>query len=201
MRLCLYAVGVAALSGSLLATRANAQDSSTYFHFDVGPNILQDIHQEFADGFERDLEHNTGVRANIAQGFNLCPWSAIDLETGFSYNELKGSNDWMGQVPLLASLILKYDASCGWTPFVGIGGGGSITMVNSAFLDNDNDLDLVFAWQGQAGLRYRVGPDFGVGVVYKYFGTSSPEFELFGSDFEFENIHNHYVGLQLHYDF
>ena len=40
-----------------------------------------------------------------------------------------------------------------------------------------------------------------MGVVYKYFGTGSPEFELFGEEFKLRDIHNHYVGLQMHYDF
>ena len=201
MKRCATIVCAAAVAVGFSLSRAEAQEGSSYFHFDVGPNLLQEIHQEFSTGFERDLDFNLGVRANLSQGFNLCAWSALELESGFSYNELKGSDDWLGQVPLLASLVLKYDASCGWTPFIGFGGGGSISIANTALAHNDTDLSLVFAWQGQAGLRYRLGHDFGLGLVYKYFGTTAPEFELFGDEFELKNIHNHYVGLQLHYDF
>ena len=171
------------IAGLWLTSPAIGADSGTYFHFDAGPNVLQKIHQVFDAGLERDLDFNTGVRISIAQGYNLTPWAAVELETGFSYNEMKHSDDWLGQVPILASAVFKYDSSCGWTPFVGVGGGGAVTLAKTALFHNDSDYYLVAAWQGQAGLRYRVNQDLEIGLVYKYFGTTAPELEVFGETF------------------
>jgi opacity protein-like surface antigen len=189
------------IAGLWLTNPAIAADSGTYFHFDVGPNVLQKVHQEFSDGFERDLDFNTGVRIGISQGYNLNSWAALEFETGFTFNELKHSDDWLGNVPILANAIFRYDCPSGWTPFVGVGGGGSVAIAKTALFHNDSDYYLVAAWQGQAGLRYRMRESLELGLVYKYFGTTAPKFELFGDSFKLEKIHNHYVGLQLQYNF
>ena len=189
------------IAGAWLATPGIASDSATYFHFDVGPNFLQKTRQTFSDGFERDLKWDMGFRVSIAQGFNLTSWAAIELETGFLYNEWEDNDDeWVGNVPILANAVFKYEIGR-VTPFIGVGGGGSIFLAKTAFFQNDSDYYLVAAWQGQAGLRYNIGQDLAIGVVYKYLGTTNPEFELFDSTFKFHNVRNHYVGVQLHYNF
>ena len=189
------------IAGLWLSHPAMAADSGTYFHFDAGPNIVQNVKQTFSTGGELEREFNTGVRINIAQGYNLTSWAAIELETGFSYNELKHSEDWLGNVPFLASAVFKYECPAGWTPFIGVGGGGSIAFAKTSLFHNDSDYYLVAAWQGQAGLRYRMGENLALGLVYKYLGTTSPKFELFGSSFKLDDVHNHYVGFQLQYNF
>lgn len=195
----ILALGIA---GTWLASPLIAGDSGSYFHFDAGPNFLQKTPQTFSDGFERDLKWNTGFRVSIAQGFNLTPWAAIELETGFLYNEWEVNDDeWVGNVPILANAVFKYDMPNGWTPFVGVGGGGSIFLAKTAFFHNDSDYYLVAAWQGQAGIRYNVGQDLALGLVYKYFGTTNPKFELFDSSFKLHDVVNHYVGFQLQYNF
>lgn len=176
------------------ASGIQAADSGSYLKLDAGVNIAQDI-----SIFGTDIELNPGFRVGIAPGVILNDLLAIELETGFIYNEVDGPGDeWFGHVPLLANLILKHDFDNGLTPFGGIGLGGTLSIIESG---SENDTAFALAWQAQAGVRYRFNDQLSLGGVYKYLGVNDPEFDLFGVDFEVENVHNHYFGVQVAFNF
>jgi opacity protein-like surface antigen len=56
---------------------------------------------------------------------------------------------------------------------------------------------MVFAYQFGVGLGYRLNPRMIVGVNYRYFGTTDPEFEVgsFTDEGEYQT-HNIEVGLR-----
>ena len=190
-----------------LTTGTYAAESGNYFKLDVGPNYVGETTQEFLNPpFTRDLDWNIGVRASVAEGFALNRFLALEVESGLIWNELDESVDWIMQVPLLANIVLRYECKGGFTTFVGAGGGGAVFMANTTVIDDDSDATLVPAWQAMAGLNYNVGSNLSIGLVYKYLGMANPELELtlFGQitqKFKFHDIHNHYGGLQLTYNF
>jgi len=191
------------LTALVAATATQAADSGTYMLFDVGVNYMQNIHQESLGPppSERDRKMDLGVRASIAEGIVLNRFLSVEVETGAMYNELDRSVDWLIQVPLLANVVFRYECKGGWTGFIGAGGGGALSMVNTSLGHDDTDHDFAFAWQGMAGIRYQFSQNLSLGLVYKYFGTSELEFSLFGGEFELDDIHNHSGGLQLTYSF
>lgn len=199
----LLVCGLAA--GLSLAGAQAAEDSGHYFKFDVGANYLGKIHQEFTTPVsERDLHFNLGVRGSVAEGFAFNRFLALEVETGAAWNELDGGVDWFMQVPILANAVLRYECKGGWTAYVAAGGGGVVAIARTSFIEHDADVDLVPAWQGTAGINYRVG-NVSVGIVYKYLGMTNPNFELsvggVTQEFKFHNIQNHYGGVQLTYNF
>ena len=183
----------------LVSTGAiQAASPASYLKFDAGVNFAQDIS---INGF--DIEMDPGFRVGIAPGVILNDLLAVELETGFIYNEPKASDEWLGHVPLLVNFILQHDFDFGLTPFGGVGLGGTLSIIEAedGFGGSETDTTFAFAWQAQAGLRYRLNDQASIGAVYKYLGVNDPEFNLFGIDFEVENVHNHYIGVQFNFNF
>lgn len=195
------------LAAVAMTTGMHAADSGSYFKFDVGPNYLGKIHQDFVNlDIERDLDMNMGVRGSVAEGFLLNRFIGVELETGVIWNELDESFDWLMQVPLLANLVLRYECKGGFAAYVGAGGGGAVVIANATFPDDVSDATIVPAWQAMAGVSYNFSENLAVGLVYKYMGIKDAEIELkyFGMDPEIsriEKVHNHYGGVQLTYSF
>ena len=175
----------------------------SYFNFDVGANFMNDQHVKFETGpvagLAGDAKMELGFRVGLAEEIAFNRFLSAQVETGFLYNEWKDADVWYGQIPILADLIFKYDFDSGWTPFIGAGGGGVVSLFDVS--GSGTDADFVFGWQGLAGLRYRFSDNFGLGVIYKYLGTSASKFNVDDIKFKVSDIHNHYVGLQLNYAF
>lgn len=201
------------LTALLLTAGVHAAESSTYMLFDVGANYIGEITQDFLElpplppgvtvEDPRKLKMELGVRVSVAEGFRLNRFLAVEVESGALYNELKGSSDWLVQVPILANLVLRYQCKGGWSGYIGGGGGGSVVIVNST-TGHDEHATIVPAWQGMAGINYQFGNNVSLGVVYKYMGIGSAEIELFTIGLErskLKDIHNHYGGFQLNYGF
>jgi opacity protein-like surface antigen len=96
-----------------------------------------------------------------------------------------------------------YDFPTGtaWVPTVGGGIGFAnvnmeVNRVGSVATSFDES-DMVFAYQFGVGLGYRLNPRMIVGVNYRYFGTTDPEFEVgsFTDEGEYQT-HNIEVGLR-----
>jgi opacity protein-like surface antigen/outer membrane protein OmpA-like peptidoglycan-associated protein len=66
------------------------------------------------------------------------------------------------------------------TPYVGVGLGGAELSLNSLAVSGTtiaNGSDFVFAYQGIAGIRYRLGDQLSLGVSYRYFATADASFK------------------------
>ena len=190
---------VTGLCGAWLAfsPATRAAEAGSYLNIDAGVNFVHDI---TIMGTEIDMD--PGFRVGIAPGLILNRALALEFETGFIYNEPDGAGDeWVGHVPLMPSLILRHDFENGLTPFLGVGAGGTVSFIQAEFIETESDVTFAFAWQAQTGLRYRINDNLDLGAVYKYLGVLDPEFELFGVDFEVENVHNHFIGIQFNLDF
>jgi opacity protein-like surface antigen len=179
---------------ALAAADGHAAERGFYVNFDAGANWVPDFEVSFDGGAETDVDLDTGFRGGVAFGYNLNRFFGLELESGFLYNEADGADAWLGQVPLIASVIFRHDNPSRFVPFVGAGAGGVAAIVSLEEGDADeDDSDIVFAWQFQGGMRYKISEHSSLGIAYKYLGTDSPEFSLGASDQDFDVIHNHSV--------
>jgi opacity protein-like surface antigen len=188
-------LGTCAAIAAFNAVPAAAQDDTgMYLKLDGGANFLQQITvNNFGSEFKEDMD--VGFRFDIMAGYNLNRYAGVEFETGFMYNEPKNVSDvWLGAVPVLGNLVLRYPNSTPFVPFVGIGAGGAFTL-----LDNGDSLenDFVFAYQLQGGLNYMLSEDMSLGFTYKYFATADQDYD----GIEIEDVHNHFVGLNFSWNF
>ena len=197
MRRNVWRVGL--LVGALgAATCAQGQgaDPGAYLNIGAGVNIVNDVDFEVGGG-SGTAELSTGFRGSIAGGYRFTPMIAAELETGYLFNEADDVDDvFFSQVPLLANVVFRFENESPFIPFVGAGAGGVASFLTFEDDDlgiDDDDSDIVFAWQLQAGFHYRISDVMSAGVTYKYLGTDGPNFEIEGGDFEFDNVHNHAI--------
>lgn len=86
-------------------------------------------------------------------------------------------------------------------PYIGAAVGGAYVDANisSSGVRVVDDDDNVFAWQGSAGLEYRVTDSFMIGARYSYFATTDPSFtDALGVEFESE-VQTHNVLLTVRF--
>lgn len=182
--------------GSILAAACvpaaiSAEAGSFYLRTAVGVAIVEDIEEEalgFGDTFTLSL--TPGVRVDIAPGYNVNEYLAIEFNTGGIWNGLDeiegpgGSVDVKGdalQVPLLLNVIGRFPIEdTGLVPFVGGGGGGVYQYINideagGMDVEDDAEDDLHPAFQVFGGLMYQAADNWSVGLVYKYLYVFSGE--------------------------
>jgi opacity protein-like surface antigen len=97
-------------------------------------------------------------------------------------------------VPFLANVVFRFENPSKFVPFAGLGLGGVASFFTvDDVISKDDDTDVVFAWQVQAGVQYRFNDHISAGVTYKYLGADSPEFDIGGGRIRFDVVHNHAI--------
>ena len=198
------AVWAAGLFGLAGVSAADPSDPNMYVKFDAGANFIQDT-----DGSRSaaplptvlfNAEFDPGFRVGLGGGYNFHRYLGVEFESGFLYNEIKDTDSWLGQVPLLANLVLRYPNTSPLVPFIGGGAGAVIGILDLDELD-DSDSEALFAWQGLAGLSYKVSDTTSVGLAYKYLGTESSTYHVAGFRWHLSEVHNHSVNLVFNWQF
>ncbi len=192
---------IATGSSSLVVSTAQAQ---WYMSANAGGTILKD--SDFTETFTGgsaagDVDFHTGFGITEAVGYS---WGAFRLEGEVSYREndlgdftvtslsgpggtLVGSTgllSFSGDISALGFMAngwYDFDTGSRWVPFVGGGIGIAIVNLNVESVlgvpVTYDESDTVFAYQGGAGLGYRVNSSSTISLSYRLFGTSSdPEF-------------------------
>jgi opacity protein-like surface antigen len=134
------------------------------------------------------LEFEPGPQVNLTLGAFFSRWLRLELEPGISYNRFRfdaadtGLKGYMIQFPLLVNAVAHWPATDRITLFAGAGAGGALGV-----LDFDSQLvhwenrsvhlrhaatTFMGAYQGLAGLRYRLGERSGLNFSYRLYGTS-----------------------------
>ena len=195
-----------------LQAPVHAAEPGLYFGLDGGLNLTHDVDLDFsAGGFSLpgDAEFHTGFRFDMLGGYNLNEFFGVELESGFIYNtfssltiagnELDDGDSFLGRVPLLANAIFRYENETAFTPYAGIGAGGALTILEIDEVETDTQ--FAFAWQAQLGVKYAFDERSSVGVGYKYFGTTSQEYEIEDVDLELEETHSHAFVVSVNFKF
>lgn len=192
-----------ALLMSAAGVRAVDWSDNLYLNTDVG-SALQQNTQFHLSGWPttQDATFNPGVRADIDLGYKFDDTWAVEFETGVIWNSIdsiggfsvNGSFD-IYTIPLLANVIYKFPTGSSWTPYVGMGVGGVVSIADfSNATSGSSDTCFTFAYQAEAGLKYALTKNISIGVAYKYFNTLNQRwfFSNAGS-VKFDGVHIHAI--------
>ena|SRR5436309_551209 len=180
-------------------TQSRAADPGPYVSFGAGVNIANDVDFKSGGG----AEFNPGYRFSVAGGYHFTPMISAEIETGYLFNGVKDAGDTtLSQVPFLANVVFRFENSSPFVPFVGAGVGGVASFFTvDDVISKDGDNDVVFAWQVQAGVHYRINDKMSAGITYKYLGGDSPEFDIGGGMIRFGVVHNHAILASFNWSF
>ena len=199
--------GACAVLLTALALPANAADTGFYFNADAGANWAQDA-KISVPGASADLETDIGFRFSAGIGYNLNKNWGIEFDTGWIYNSI----DKFGGVsiddssfqhnPFTVNAIYRYQFGEKFETYLGGGVGGTYSVLTIDDLGvDDDDGDVVFAWQAMAGVRYLLSETMSVGVGYKYFGSSEGDYDIQGASLSIDSVHNHSFGAVFNWKF
>ena len=138
---------------------------------------------------ESKFDPGVGILGQVGYGFGQI---RLEGELGYRYNKtdtvemlnqrVSGSGSARATTMMLNAL---YDFNTGtpWTPYIGAGVGGAYVNMNSVRArDNTfatvDDSDLVFAYQGIAGVSYDFTNNLAIKADYRYLGTQSGKFDV-----------------------
>ncbi len=154
--------------------------------YDTGYSIIGAIGNAYKNGLRGEFE--LGYRG---------------LDVGSVSGVTTGSGD-VNVFSFMINGLYDFKNKTKWTPYIGVGIGGAnisadaVSPVGGSVLDES---DLVFAYQGIAGLTYQVNSNLGLYADYRYFATADPSFDLTnGTDVNSEfSDHRIMFGLRWHF--
>ncbi len=131
---------------------------------------------------------NLGLRGNVALGYNITRLWAVEFDTGVLWNSMDKVNGVpLDQpyplnvsfetytIPMLANVVFKYPLKHSLVPYVGIGAGGTASILSYSQANSSmEDCDFQFAYQVEAGLKYKFSERMSVGIAYQFLGTTDP---------------------------
>jgi opacity protein-like surface antigen len=156
-------------------------EGKLYLGFDAGVALQQDVTISDSIGDSEKITFDPGVRLDCMLGYQFTEHWAAELEFGLIANQVKHSyalgTDYYSvtyfQFPVLVNgiytLPLNKSKSCSVYFGAGIGG------VFSRYMDEYGDetpSESAFAYQGLAGFRWAINPQWELGLGYKFLGTA-----------------------------
>jgi OOP family OmpA-OmpF porin len=175
-----------------------ADPGAYYVSFGAGVNLVPDVDLNgVAEKFD------PGFRLSVAGGYQITPTISAEIETGYLFNGVNDAGDTaLSQVPFLANVMFRFENSSRFVPFVGVGAGGIASFFTvDDIISKDDDSDVVFAWQVQAGVQYRINDHMSAGITYKYLGADRPQFDIGGGLIKFDVVHNHAIMASFNWSF
>jgi opacity protein-like surface antigen len=172
---------------SSLVSLASAQEPKWDARIDLGGNIpfntkLTDLNGPVSG---EDFKMGAGFQMDMAISYHVTPWLAVGPELGMTFNWVDSlgpvsyENVTLFQMPIMATVTLQYPKGR-LQPFIGGGVGGVasfLTFGNDYYYyyyydePDGSGADFVFGFEAYAGLRYEVGHNWSIGVVYRYLQT------------------------------
>jgi opacity protein-like surface antigen len=168
-------------------------DASPYAKFEVGPAFLQDGEITKFSGFPNgnNISYDVGFAFDAAVGYAFNKWVSVEGEFGWngaqvnSAQNIQQSDTFIYNVPFIANVVLQYPIPhTRIVPYIGGGAGGSASIFDTDYFSNGavtiigNEAEVVFAYQGFAGVRVEINDSMSAGIGYKYFGTTNPTFSF-----------------------
>ena len=145
------------------------------FNFPIGYQPVEWFAIEFAPGiiWNQLSSYNLALNGTIDGGAQQSVTLPIDLEGSYY------------QVPLVVNFIFKIPTDSPWVPYIGGGIGASYTYMNwtrisyagvSQDLSNVDGSCWSLAYQGIAGLDYKITDEVCLGLKYIFTGTGNQNF-------------------------
>ena len=162
---------------------------SVYFKVDAGGNLTSDtdLKEFFGQGVAgAKVKFDPGYRFGVGGGYEVCQFFAVEGEIGSYGNNIKSITGAQRvdaaffNIPFLVNLKLMGPRNWFVRPYIGGGAGGSASVLSVDHIDrgalhlDGTDSDVVFAYQGFAGLRFRINDEMGLAIEYRYFHADAP---------------------------
>lgn len=178
-----------------LPSQLAAQDwqNRLYFKFDGGAAVLQRTSvKDLFGGVPPDttVDFEPGARFGVAFGYHATEWFAAELETGIMANSLEnitGASSLDADVftvPLMVNARFQLPNRSRFTPYIGVGVGGTSSVLDVDHIDyfgtyfSGSASDVVFAFQGFAGFRVALNEHMGLGLEYHFIHSDGPTYEV-----------------------
>lgn len=190
---------VAFLSAMPIAMAADP--TGFYVGIGGGINYAEDSDVEIGIGggnfTVNSVDSKLGWAGNAFAGYNF-GGPRLELELAYrnnkvSKNELPaGASQRVESAAIMANVIYEFFSDSVVSPYLGAGAGAAYVWGNGAI----DDSDVVFAYQGIAGVNFKVTPNVVLSADYRYFRTTDPQLKENGvsADFDYEN-HTGMVGI------
>jgi opacity protein-like surface antigen len=213
-----HSLGLAVAGATLiLAVDGQAQDASRfYLDAKAGVALAQDTSVQASPfGNSGSIHFDTGFRADLGLGYNLCDCFAVELEPGVVWNsihqiasnrlsEFNSSAD-LYQIPIMVNGIYKFPLHGNFKPYVGVGAGavaGLFDGSNIPFTSSSyRDVDFTFAYQATVGFKYSVCQHAELGLAYEFLGTTDHEWSDQGVTFKSDGTMTHAILATLTWKF
>lgn len=216
---CLAAGGVL-----FLAAGYDRAESTNPWYLDVGTGaaITQNPSvrpSSLGSGGLPPMRLDTGIRGRIDLGYQMCPCWAVELETGVIWNSVnsiagnpvdQGASADLYQVPMLAKLVYK-PWHGKFQPYISAGCGGAASTIDMSNISNASQIniyepsfgatDFGFAYQGEAGFKYKLSHNFDVGLAYEFMGTTDHNWSDHGLSLNTSGLLSHSIEVALTWHF
>jgi OOP family OmpA-OmpF porin len=220
---------LSALGGIILLSSFTAvsQESRFYLKGDLGGSLTQDTdlitryksyNPDIGSGITvSKVNFDPGGRIGLAAGYRITDWLATEAESGATINSVNGPGIRDGKfanVPILFNVKLQYSGWSHWVPYVGAGAGFAVSILDADVLVANSifsfysrvpvtGVDVVFAYQAFAGLRYKLNERLGLGVEYRYFASDDPQWDLESNagKVRFGSVQTHAISFAVQYSF
>jgi len=164
------------------------------FRFDAGGAMPADADLTLFNGpitQGGEMKLSAGGQFDMSLGCRLTPWLILEGELGFAFNEVDSIGDWsypdsgLSHTAFMVNVVVERPIGR-IIPFAGAGVGGDLSYLvfgggYDYYWDWDPDGeagDFVFAYQAFAGLRYNLGGNCSLGVMYRYFATAAQKWDV-----------------------
>lgn len=184
-----------------------AQTYGPYLKVDGGLNIVADDDIQIGDSSGK-LSLDLGYRVDGTVGYEFGRWVALEIEGGYAHNTVDKltlgplvahpEDSSLTQIPMLLNVVVRYENETGFVPYIGAGAGGVITTLK---ISGDKDTDAVFAWQGKAGVIYKIDEQAWLDAGYKLFSTAEENFQLGAVPLKTKEFFNHFFGVSVIWKF
>lgn len=203
---------------ALIAASASGEPRGFYLRGDVGatwtPDTeLKEYFGSVAPGSK--VKFDPGSRLGVAAGYQLTDWFSAEAQTGVMISNIKSISGadrvdaFFSNVPLLLNGRLQWPSRCPFTPYIGGGAGMSVSSLEIDKIElngtavEGSQSDAVFAYQGFAGIRYRLNNSMSLGLEYHYFAAAEPSWdaENISGNIRFGRTETHAVTFAFEYAF
>jgi opacity protein-like surface antigen len=144
------------------------------------------------------LKMDYGFHGGIMAGWNQSEDISLAADVMFTQSEYDGFSDDLQSISFMLDAIYTCDTGEFWHPFIGAGAGGVYLRFHNVDLDSvllggaDTGTDVVFGYQGMAGVSFDVDEKHAIYVGYRY--QTSSDASIKGHDVEY-TTHNISVGV------
>lgn len=192
----------------LMPSVALADLPGYYLGFGGGVNFLQDSDVE-GGAIDVDAEFDEGLAGIISFGHRYESGFRGEIELGYRGNDLdnvsgaNGSGD-VSAMSAMVNLLFDFNTKSDFSPYVGVGAGigrvsaDGATPFAGAAIDDD---DTGFAYQGIAGLSYKLLDSVDLFGDYRYFATQSLELTTDAGIGVDADYHNHTIMVGFRWSF